>query len=144
MSVRAAGVDEELEAAPFVWPVRVYYEDTDSAGIVYYASYLRFLERARTEWLRSRGFEHRALAREFAVVFTVSRLGIEYLRPARLDDRLEVTVAVARRGGASITLRQEVRQEDGERLCRADVRIACVDAERLRPCAIPRAISSEL
>jgi acyl-CoA thioester hydrolase len=131
-------------ATVFGWAVRVYWEDTDGAGIVYHASYLRFMERARTEWLRHRGFEQGRLAREHGVLFTVSRLDLEYLLPGRLDDALVVEVALHRRGGASLSLAQAVRRDGGEILCRARVRIACVDAETLRPRPLPGAIALEL
>lgn len=128
----------------FRWPVRVYYEDTDSAGIVYYANYLRFFERARTEWLRSIGFEQDALKEIHNVLFAVSRLTIEYRKPARFNDLLAVGVKMLRRGPASLTLGQHARRESGELLCRAEVRIACIAADSLRPCAIPSFVVSEL
>ena len=128
----------------FRWPVRVYYEDTDSAGIVYHASYLRFMERARTEWLRGLGFELPVLRIEHGVLFTVSRLRIDYLRPAHFNDMLDVSLALARFGGASFVLDQEVCRAPRELLCRAEVRIACVDATSLRPRPVPQAIFTEL
>lgn len=128
----------------FVWPVRVYYEDTDSAGVVYYANYLKFLERARTEWLRSLGFEQDELRATHNVLFAVSRLTISYLAPARFNDMLAVGVKMRRYGPASLTLAQEVRRSAGAVLCRGDVRIACVAADTLRPCPIPRFVVSEL
>ena len=124
--------------------MRVYYEDTDSAGIVYHASYLRFMERARTEWLRSLGFELPTLRDEHGVLFTVCRLHIDYLRPAQFNDMLDVSLALARFGGASFLLDQKVRRGPGELLCRAEVRIACVDATTLRPRPIPQAVFTEL
>jgi len=124
--------------------VRVYYEDTDSAGIVYHASYLRFMERARTEWLRSLGFELPVLRIEHGVLFTVSRLRIDYLRPAHFNDMLDVSLGLARFGGASILLDQKVWRAPRELLCRAEVRIACVDATSLRPRPIPQAVFTEL
>ncbi|NIW86605.1 MAG: tol-pal system-associated acyl-CoA thioesterase [Gammaproteobacteria bacterium] len=128
----------------FVWPVRVYYEDTDSAGVVYYANYLKFLERARTEWLRSLGFEQDELKRRHNVLFAVSRLTIEYLKPARFNDMLSVGVRMQRRGSVSLTLGQAVRRGPDAVLCRSEVRIACVAADTLRPCAIPTFVVSEL
>ena len=128
----------------FTWPVRVYYEDTDNAGIVYHASYLRFMERARTEWLRSLGFELPDVREEHGALFTVSRLHIDYHLPAHFNDMLDVSIALTRLGGASFLLDQRVRRTPGELLCRADVRIACVDAITLRPRPIPRAVLTEL
>ena len=124
--------------------MRVYYEDTDSAGIVYHASYLRFMERARTEWLRSLGFDLPDLHTEHEVLFTVSRLHIDYLRPAAFNDMLAVSVRLTRFGGASFMLEQLVCRAPQELLCRAEVRIACVDAKSLRPRPIPRAVCTEL
>jgi acyl-CoA thioester hydrolase len=133
-----------LGNAAFNWSVRVYYEDTDSAGIVYHASYLRFLERARTEWLRKLGFELPALTSDHQVLFTVSRMHIDYLRPAYFNDLLKVSLALTRMGGASFVLDQSVRRAPRELICRAEVRIACVDATTLRPRPIPHAVGMEL
>ena len=128
----------------FSWPVRVYYEDTDSAGIVYHTSFLRFMERTRTEWLRSHGFDLPDLRIEHGVLFTVSRLRIEYLQPAQFNDLLDVGLALARFGGASLLLDQNVYRKPRELLCRAEVRIACVDATTMRPRPIPQAVCTEL
>ncbi len=133
-----------MASKEFNWPVRVYYEDTDSAGIVYHASYLRFMERARTEWLRSLGFDLPDLRTEHEVLFTVSRLHIDYLRPAAFNDMLDVSVRLTRFGGASFALEQLLCRAPQELLCRAEVRIACVDAKSLRPRPIPRAVCTEL
>jgi acyl-CoA thioester hydrolase len=124
--------------------VRVYYEDTDCAGIVYHASFLRFMERARTEWLRSHGFDLPDLRIEHGVLFTVSRLRIEYLRPAQFNDLLDVGLRLTRFGGASLLLDQNVYRNPRELLCRAEVRIACVDATTMRPRPIPQAVCTEL
>ncbi len=126
----------------FRWPVRVYWEDTDGAGIVYYASYLRFLERARTEWLRSLGHSQQQLSRERGIVFTVVSLSVEYRAPARLDDELEVTCEPQPEGAASLTFAQRIyRAADGREdvppLLEAKVRVACVDARTLRPQRLP-------
>ena len=132
-------------AGAFRWPVRVYYQDTDGGGVVYHASYLRFLERARTEWLRALGLEQRDLAREHGVLFAVRRMEVDYLRPARLDDLLQVTARLLRRGRASLELAQEVlRPPEPEPLCRALVRLACVDVAALRPRPLPGPLLTEL
>ena len=133
-----------LAIEEFIWPVRVYYEDTDSAGIVYHASYLRFMERARTEWLRHLGFDLPDLETRYRVVFTVSRMRIDFFRPARFNDMLDVTLRPTRMGRASFQLEQLVLRAGGETLCRADVRIACVHASSLRPCPIPDPVCMEL
>ncbi len=125
----------------FVWPVRVYYEDTDSGGVVYYANYLKFMERARSEWLRSLGFEQDALIRDAAIIFAVRSVQVEYLRPARFNDALTVSAAVVQSGGASITFAQEVRRGD-EVLCSGRVKIASLDAVTLRPKPVPAEIAA--
>ncbi|HEX4647506.1 MAG TPA: tol-pal system-associated acyl-CoA thioesterase [Steroidobacteraceae bacterium] len=127
----------------FRFPVRVYWEDTDGAGIVYYASYLRFLERARTEWLRSLGHSQQQLARERGVVFTVVSLSVDYRAPARLDDELEVTCEPIASGAASLSFAQRIYRKGRDReaaaapLLEARVRVACVDARTLRPQRLP-------
>ena len=126
---------------PFRWPVRVYYEDTDAAGIVYYANYLKFLERARTEWLAHAGFTHAALAREHHVAFVVHRLEIEYRAPARLYDALEVTLALLQRGRGRLVMAQDVLR-NGASLASAQVTLACLDTSTWRPKRIPAAVAA--
>lgn len=122
----------------FIWPVRVYYEDTDSGGVVYYANYLKFMERARTELLRKHGFEQDQLIEEEGVIFAVRHVDADYLRPARFNDALDVTATIAVMGRASMTFSQEVRLAGtGQLLCRGKVKIACLDATRFRPSPIP-------
>lgn len=125
----------------FRWPVRVYYEDTDAGGVVYHARYLNFCERARTEWLRARGWEQDALSREQKVVFVVSRASLEYRRPARFNDALNVTCEVERLRAAAIDFTQRVeRSADSVVLCEVSVRVVCVDTGTMRPKPIPEAI----
>src|SRR5437764_1785090 len=93
---------------PFVWPLRVYYEDTDLGGVVYYANYLKFMERARTEWLRALGFAMSAMAREHRCQFVVQRAEIDFRAPARLDDELVATVSLVRHGHARLVLQQDI------------------------------------
>jgi acyl-CoA thioester hydrolase len=130
----------------FVWPVRVYYEDTDSGGVVYYANYLRFMERARTEWLRSLGFEQDVLVREAGVIFAVRSAALEYLRPARFNDLLQVDSRIAEVGRASLTFEQSIvrRKEPAVPLCTGRIRVACVSADALRPRPIPPEILAEI
>jgi acyl-CoA thioester hydrolase len=132
--------------ALFQWDVRVYYEDTDSGGVVYYANYLRFMERARTEWMRSLGFEQDRLLAEQGLLFAVRSASIDYLRPAHFNDRLDVTVDVSQRGRASLTLEQAVRRhgDPGSPLCTATVKIACLEAATFRPKPIPDTILKEI
>lgn len=130
----------------FHWPVRVYYEDTDAGGVVYHASYLRFFERARTEWLRARGFTQSALASSPGIVLVVRSMTLDFHRPARLDDALVVGVSVKRVGRASLMLDQSIRRDgDGECLCEArGVKIACLSGVDFRPCALPQSIRTEI
>lgn len=129
--------------AEFSIPVRVYYEDTDAGGVVYYANYLRFMERGRTEFMRALGYDLRELARDPGILFVVANVDIDYRRPARHDDALTVTVAIAERGRAGLTFAQQVRRGD-ELLAEAKVRVACVDAESFRPKALPDDIAQQL
>jgi acyl-CoA thioester hydrolase len=128
---------------PFRWPIRVYYEDTDASGVVYYANYLRFMERSRTEWLASLGFTLTALECEHGVVFVVHRLEIEYRQPARLYDALEVTLAPAAIGRSRLVAAQDVLRGD-ERLVSARVTLACLDPARWRPARIPAPVAQRM
>jgi tol-pal system-associated acyl-CoA thioesterase len=119
--------------------VRIYYEDTDAGGVVYYANYLRYMERARTEWLRSLGWDQTGLAREFGILFIVRSATVEYLRPGRLDDALEVTVEPRAGGASSLTITQRVLR-GAEEVARGEVAVVCVNTETLRPVRIPAAL----
>lgn len=128
----------------FVWPVRVYYEDTDYGGVVYYANYLKFMERARTEWLRSIGFEQDQLLASEGIIFAVRTVELGYHQPARFNDALEVSASLAAIGRASLTFRQEVRRADDDRvLCSGKIKLACVDKKTMRPVPIPTALTRE-
>jgi acyl-CoA thioester hydrolase len=128
----------------FCWPMRVYYEDTDAGGIVYYANYLKFMERARTEWLRLRGFNHRVLLEEHDALLVVARFKIDYRQPARLDDRLLVSVVMNKVGRASFDMEQLVYRDEKTLLCSATMRIACVSSAENKPMAIPHSLLTEL
>lgn len=130
-------------SAPFVWPVRVYYEDTDVGGVVYYANYLRFFERARTEMLRDRGYEQDDLIEQRNIIFAVRSAQIEYLKPAKFNDQLLVSAKVGVAKQASVTFEQEVTRS-GEVLCKGKVRIACLNNDTLRPCIIPEDLLEKL
>lgn len=117
-------------------PVRVYYEDTDAAGVVYYANYLRFIERARTDWLRGLGFDQATLLATDGIAFAVRKVEADYLRPARLDDMLTATAEVESVGGVRIVFRQGVLRGD-ETLFTAKVTVVCFDPVTARPAAIP-------
>ncbi len=123
-------------AHTFAHTLRIYWEDTDAGGVVFYANYLKFFERARTEWLRSLGFGQEQLREDTGAIFIVSETRVRYLRPARLDDQLTVTVDVQHAGQASMTVAQVAWRGD-ERLAEGDIRIGCVDAASFRPRRIP-------
>ena len=127
----------------FGWPVRVYWEDTDAGGVVYYANYLKFMERARSEWLRAFGFEQDVLRDEAGVVFVVRRVEIDYLSPARFNEQLEVSVRLHEMGRASLSVRQELMR-GSTRLAEAVVTLACVDAVRFKPVKIPEPLLQAL
>ena len=126
----------------FSWPARVYWEDTDGGAIVYYANYLRFLERARTEWLRAQGHSQLALAREPGILFMVVSVQVDYRAPARLDDQLEITCEPHAQGAATLRFAQRIYRTGAARraelLVEAQVRVACVDAATLRPRRLPQ------
>jgi acyl-CoA thioester hydrolase len=127
----------------FAFPVRVYWEDTDAGGIVFYANYLKFFERARTEWLRAAGVEQHALREETGVMFVVADTRLRYLAPARLDDLLTVTVAPEPAGRASLVVRQQALR--GETLlCEGEIRIGCVRATDLKPQRLPDSVVAAL
>lgn len=126
----------------FSWPVRVYYEDTDAGGVVYYANYLKFMERARTEWLRAVGFEQTELLRDFGVIFVVRSVAIEYLAPARFNDELKIAVRLKNIGRSSIEVAQTVERDT--LLAEANVKIVCVDNSRFKPVSLPAAIRQQL
>jgi acyl-CoA thioester hydrolase len=129
----------QVAPADFRATMRIYWEDTDAAGIVFYANYLKFFERARTEWLRSLGFGQEALRTEAGIAFVVSETRLRYRRPARLDDVIDVSVAVAHLGQASLEITQEARRA-GELLADGTIRIGCVELGTFRPCRIPNEI----
>lgn len=127
----------------FTLDVRVYYEDTDAGGIVYYANYLKFFERARTEWLRAAGIEQRRLSDGFGLQFVVAGLQCEYRRPARLDDCLTIDVRVQRAGRASLVFAQTAWR-DGVALAHATVKVGCIDSQRHVPAPMPETMLSAL
>ena len=130
-------MSDSAQKPPFSWPVRVYWEDTDAGGVVYHASYLRFMERARSEWLRAIGIDQFALKQSTGLAFMVRDMQIDFLRPALLDDELTVTVEVKERRAASILFTQTITKMDGCHLVSASVRVACVNIRRMRPAPIP-------
>ena len=128
----------------FSWPIRVYWEDTDGGGVVYHANYLRFFERARSEWLRTLGIGQEALRANDDVVFALRSVRLEFLAPARLDDELLATVELLERGRASLRFAQSLlRPADGARLVEAEVRVACLTASTFRPRGIPAGLIND-
>lgn len=128
-------------SAVFVWPIRVYYEDTDAGGMVYHSRYLNFLERARSEWLRSLGFEQDQLMHEHGIVFVVSKMEIKYLRPARFNDQLSVHVRLLEFRKVSLIFSQKIYlASDDAHLIDATVKIACIDVVRNRPHQFPQSL----
>jgi len=129
-----------MESENFI--CRIYWEDTDGGGIVYYANYLRFLERARTEWLRRRGIVQSALARDPGVIFAVVSIQLEYRKPARLDDLLYIGCRPGQDGAATLVFQQDIRRDSaaGELLVEGTARVACLDAATMRPRRLPPAI----
>jgi len=121
----------------------VYYEDTDAGGVVFYANYLAYMERARTEWLRAIGFSNSGLAEDAGVVFAVRHVEVDYLAPARLDDQLEATARIVHSSRTSLTFRQEVRRGD-QLLCGGTVKIVCLDGQRFRPTGIPKRLLDKI
>lgn len=132
----------------FIFPVRVYYEDTDAGGVVYHANYLRFMERARTEWLRQLGFEQDQLASEMNIVFVVGNLDIRYRKPARFNDELFVSTRIKKLGRASIEFEQDIWKkhvkEQREHLTTSNVKVVCVDLGTFRSKSIPDTIKGLL
>jgi acyl-CoA thioester hydrolase len=127
----------------FAWPVRVYYEDTDFGGVVYYANYLRYFERARTEWLRSLGVDHQRLAREDGLQFVVRRAEIDFRRGAGLDDELSITVELTEKKRTYLMLRQRALR-GAEPMAEALVQAACVRRDDFKPAPLPAALAARL
>jgi acyl-CoA thioester hydrolase len=130
-------------AKTFRFPLRVYYEDTDAAGVVYYANYLKFMERARTEWLSSLGFDLAVIERAHGIVFVVHRVEIEFHKPAQLSDRLDVTLSLVELGRARLVADQAVDRA-AETLTEARVTLACLDPSTWRPARIPAPVRARM
>ena len=131
----------------FCWPLRVYYEDTDTGGVVYYANYLKFFERARSEWLRYAGIAQQELSEQEHVMFVVKNAAIDYHAPAKLDDQLEISVHVEKLGKASVNFYQEVRRANDDAhvlLCSGRIRVGCVNALSLRPTSMPLSVLEKI
>ncbi len=135
-----------FDAPVFHWPIRVYYEDTDAGGVVYHAQYVKYLERARTEWLRAAGVEQDELLSEHGIVFAVTHIDIRYKRAARFNEALSVSVAPCQTGRARIAFEQSIVRADNpdEPLAVARVEVACVEQVRFRACAVPDFLIAKL
>ncbi|TKB54600.1 tol-pal system-associated acyl-CoA thioesterase [Ferrimonas aestuarii] len=127
----------------FQWPIRVYYSDTDAGGVVYHANYLNFFEHARSEMLRQSGFEQDELMQQ-GVVFVVSNINLDFVRPAKFNQQLVVDTQITKLGGASMAFEQQLLDQDGQVYCQADVKVVCVDATSFKPQPIPKSIKQEL
>lgn len=136
-----AGVHFQMKA--FRWPVRVYYEDTDAGGIVYHTSYLKYMERARTEYLRALGYSQKQLRADLDIAFVVIRIDISFKRPAVFDDELTVTAALSKSGGASLIFHQTICRKD-EQLCEADIAVACLSAGSYTPRRMPKSLIKDI
>jgi len=136
-------ISSSLSIKPFVWPSRVYYEDTDMSGVVYHANYLKFFERARTEWLRSFGFDQETLRRDHHLVFALRRMELDFMRAARLDDLLEVSVTPVLLKQVYFVLEQEARI-GGESIARAKVQVVCLDYPAFTPRVVPDFIKRKI
>lgn len=139
LSAHPDHTDGATEATEFLWPVRVYYEDTDGGGVVYHANYLRFMERARTEWLRSLGFEQTELRTRDGILFVVHDMQLQFRKPARFNDELVVKSSLRKVGRSLLQFRQVILRGD---ICMTEaiVDVVCIDAERFRPVSIPAMI----
>jgi acyl-CoA thioester hydrolase len=127
----------------FSLPVRVYFQDTDAGGVVYHANYLNFMERARTEWLRAHGYSNAGLMKEFGMVFVVRSMKLDYLKPALLDDLLDVTAQIKDIGRSRLTLTQSILRRD-EVLTEAEVHLVCVSLASFKPASVPEVLRMQL
>jgi len=127
----------------FIWPIRVYYEDSDAGGVVYHSQYLNFMERARTEFLRHYGFAQTSLREDLDIIFVVRQLAINYRKPAHFDDALEVVTTLTSLGRSLMKFNQSIKRAD-ETLIEAEVEVVCVDAEKFKPVSIPAVIRNKI
>ena len=128
----------------FIWQIRVYYEDTDAGEVIFYANYLKFMERARTEWLRKINFDHKILKEKYKLLFAVKNLTINYIKPGHLDDLLTITSELLDSRKASLTFGQNIKNENNELLSEAKVKIACINSKTLKASPMPDELILEL
>jgi acyl-CoA thioester hydrolase len=136
-------VETASDRGLFRWNLRVYFEDTDAGGIVYYANYLKFFERCRTEWLRALGVEHTRLAEQAQLQFVVARLAVEYVRPARLDDEITITARIGEQARSYLVFEQRALRGT-DLLAQATVKVACIDTRRFAPARLPAELTAAL
>lgn len=136
----------EVAQSIFTWPVRIYWEDTDAGGVVYYANYLKFMERARSEWLRSLGFEQGPLKEHAGIILVIAHIDVSYRHPARYGDLLQVTTKLLEAGRASLRFEQHIYRDlvGGELLVEGRARAACVDPNSFKPKPLPKNIAEKL
>ena len=128
----------------FIWQIRVYYEDTDAGEVIFYANYLKFMERARTEWLRKIGFDHKILKEKYELLFAVKNLTIDYIKPGYLDDLLTITSKLLETRNASLVFQQNIKNENNELLSQAEVKLACINAKTFKASSMPEELIMEL
>ena len=137
-------MNRESGKKEFVLQVRVYYEDTDAGGVVYHSNYLNFMERARTEWLRHAGFEQNTLIEKKGILFAVRKINIDYNKPALFNDLLNIKTRIIEQRKASFIFEQIIFNQTEEVICNAEIKIACLDSNTMKPKPIPETILSEL
>ena len=137
-------MNRESDKKEFVLRLRVYYEDTDAGGVVYHSNYLNFMERARTEWLRHAGFEQNTLIEEKGILFAVRKVKIDYNKPALFNDLLNINTRIFEQRKASLVFKQVIFNQSEEIVCKAEIKIACLDSNTMKPKPIPETILSEL
>ncbi|MGY8813426.1 MAG: tol-pal system-associated acyl-CoA thioesterase [Gammaproteobacteria bacterium] len=137
-------MDTELDIPEFNWQVRVYYEDTDAAGVVYHTNYLKYMERARTEWLRVAGYSQLTLAKDVQVVFVVANINVDFISPAKFDELLNVHSTIVTTSGSRLDFRQTITNQDKQMKCRGDIKIVCIDPGSFKPKRIPDDIKAKL
>ena len=143
LNCRWVTIADMSKSKVFSLPVRVYFQDTDAGGVVYHANYLNFMERARTEWLRAHGYSNAGLMKEFGMVFVVRSMKLDYLKPALLDDSLDVTAQIKDIGRSRLTLTQSILRGD-EVLTEAEVHLVCVSLASFKPASVPEVLRTQL
>lgn len=134
----------DTQAKEFNWSVRVYYEDTDAAGLVYHSNYLKYLERARTEWLRAYGYSQENLRNKLTIIFVVKDMTVRFHQPAKMDDLLNVNARIKECRGASLLFQQTIVNEQSAPVCEAEIKVVCLDTGTMKPRRLPESLRKEL